>query len=170
MAFFLKGIMETTVYENVRDREGWRSGPWDHEPQDKVQWQDQATGLPCLAVRNNLGAWCGYVGVAPGHPQYDVHYGSDSHADLRVHGGITFSERCVPGATEAGGICHVPGEGEEHDIFWLGFDCSHYMDLTPARISRSDDDDSAYRTLDYVKAECASLAKQLKGMTDGKTD
>jgi hypothetical protein len=47
------------------------SGDWMGEP-DKAQWPDPSTGLPCLAVRNRFGVWCGYVGVSPGHRYYQV--------------------------------------------------------------------------------------------------
>jgi hypothetical protein len=33
------------------DKSSWGNGPWQTEP-DKAQWQDEETGLPCLAVRN----------------------------------------------------------------------------------------------------------------------
>jgi len=57
--------MQTKDWTTV-DRTGWGSGPWDGEP-DKRQWQDEATGLPCLIVRTTLGHLCGYVGVPEGH-------------------------------------------------------------------------------------------------------
>lgn len=47
----------------------WGNGAWVDEP-DKAQWRDEATGLPCLLVRNQLGALCGYVGVYPDHPYF----------------------------------------------------------------------------------------------------
>lgn len=56
-----------------RDRAGWDAGPWDGEP-DKAQWTDEATGLPCLIVRNRMGALCGYVGVPAAHPWHGKDY------------------------------------------------------------------------------------------------
>lgn len=58
------------------DKSAWGPGPWQSEP-DKAQWVDEATGLPCLAVRNSGGAWCGYVGVLPGHPLHGVDYSTE---------------------------------------------------------------------------------------------
>lgn len=55
-------------------RDPWPEGPWMDEP-DKVQWQDEATGLACLAVRGPLGSWCGYVGVGKAHPLHGIGYG-----------------------------------------------------------------------------------------------
>lgn len=69
----------------------WPSGPWDDEP-DKAQWQDQATGFACLAVRSShSGHWCGYVGVPQSHPTFGKNY---DDVDVQVHGGLTFSAQC----------------------------------------------------------------------------
>lgn len=62
----------TEKTETFIDRTGWPSGPWDDEP-DRVEWRDEATGLPCLALRNDMfGSWCGYVAVPPGHPVHGL--------------------------------------------------------------------------------------------------
>jgi hypothetical protein len=149
--------METKEYTTI-DKSTWDRGDWDGEP-DKVQWQDEATGLPCLAVRHgHYGHWCGYVGVADGHPAYEKHYDS---VDLSrgVHGGLTFSEACQPNDSEDRGICHIPADSEPDHVWWLGFDCAHYGDLSPS--GRDYHRDGSYRTLKYVKSECRSLAAQL---------
>lgn len=168
-----------TIQYISQDRSRWpgpeEDQPWHGEP-DKIQWQDERTGLPCLAVRNQFGAWCGYVGVYRDHPWYGVDYGEGGfdnenrpEAVLRVHGGITFSSGCQKEATEAEGICHVAGHGEDDRVWWFGFDCAHYRDLVPTMQkalidvgSSQLDGDSQYRDLDYVRSECASLAKQLE--------
>lgn len=62
--------METIEYRTM-DKSKWRDGPWQNEP-DKKQWQDADTKMPCLIVRNNVGALCGYVGVAKDHPLFGV--------------------------------------------------------------------------------------------------
>jgi hypothetical protein len=164
--------METKTYTTV-DRTGWPSGEWDNEP-DKVQWPDEATGLPCLAVRNpGLGNWCGYVGVPPGHPLYGKPY-QDVDSDLQVHGGVTFSDACNPKSTEATGICHVAEPGEPDHVWWFGFDCAHAWDISPGLVkARSDSGigelfdqkigpDEIYRTLTFVQEQCRKLAAQLK--------
>lgn len=158
--------METKKYFTIdRKTKGWPSGPWDKEP-DKVQWPDKATGLPCLAVRNHHGNWCGYVGLPPGHPLHGKDYNELDHININVHGGLTFADKCSPGATEGQGICHVPGPGEPEHVWWLGFDCAHYMDCSPqdALFSRQLGNPGKlgiYRTLRYVKNQCRRLAKQL---------
>jgi len=113
--------------------------------------------LPCLIVRNRLGALCGYVGVEKDSKLYGKHY-SDIDSDFGVHGGLTFSNKCDSTACESEGICHKPDAGESDDVWWLGFDCSHSGDLIPYRgfIGES------YRNVAYVKSQCASLAKQIK--------
>jgi hypothetical protein len=151
--------METKTYITV-DKTGWQPGPWKNEP-DKVQWQDEATGLPCLAVRNHMGAWCGYVGVAEGHKYFDKHYDEANRDGVSVHGGLTFARFCYPNPNEAEDICHVPGEGEPDRVWWLGFDCAHHKDLCPADTSGMFRR-GTYRDLAYVQGECRSLALQLK--------
>ena len=164
--------MEAKEYTTIdRAAQQWPSGPWDKEP-DKAQWQDEETGLPCLAVRHpSSGHWCGYVGVAEGHPAFkqgynDVMFG-DEYPD--VHGGLTFADMCSPGEDESKGVCHTPALGEPDHVWWFGFDCAHSEDYSPRDQHYSDTRGypfttggySKYRTLDYVKWQCRKLAKQL---------
>lgn len=74
------------------DKSEWGEGPWQNEP-DKVQWLDPETNYPCLIVRNQLGALCGYVGVPDGHPCR----GKDGHdcSGIEAHGGLTFAGGCM---------------------------------------------------------------------------
>ena len=144
--------------ETYIDRSNWGAGPgvWDTEP-DKAEWTDEETGLDCLAVRTRLGHWCGYVGVPEGHPFYERDYYS-LDTDVDVHGDLTYSNSC------SGNICHE----SDKKVWWLGFDCAHSGDLSPghsrefhvavSHLFRAD----IYRTLEYVKNECASLASQLR--------
>ena len=68
------------------DKTTWGPGQWQDEP-DKVQWADEATGLPCLAVRHpELGNWCGYVGVPEGHPLFGVRWDSCYLSDAQEKG------------------------------------------------------------------------------------
>ena len=137
------------------DRSSWPPGPWDDEPEDKVEWRDTATGMPCLAVRGEFGAWCGYVGVAPGHSAYGVHC---SDVDVEVHGGLTYANTC------RGNICHEPRPGEPADVWWLGFDCAHSWDVVPRMLALACGSifhDATYKRLAYVRQECARVAQQL---------
>ncbi len=162
--------METKQYTTIdRVAAGWPSGEWDGEP-DKVQWPDAATGLPCLAVRHpHYGSWCGYVGVAESHP---LHSKSYEEPDVRVHGGLTFADKCMDTDDESQRVCHVPSPGEPDNIWWFGFDCGHSGDCSPQDHKNavrgypfSIRADEQYRTLAYVQNECASLAEQLKAQS-----
>lgn len=187
--------MEYKEYRYV-DRSNWLPGEWDNEP-DKIQFIDEATGLPCLIVRQpNSGHLCGYVGVSKSHPFYGKDYSDDVNCENRneikigkqslisifceaikdddgkvrldtlldVHGGITFADKCHE-SPDGHGICHLVEPGEDDDIWWFGFDCAHAWDSAPKKKVDPyafDFGDSQYRNLTYVKAEIASLAKQLK--------
>lgn len=133
-------------------------GPWNNEP-DKVQWVDPTTDLDCLIVRGPSGALCGYVGVYRDHPAYGKDY---EDVDVQVHGGLTFAAKCQEHDPE--GICHVPEPGRDGDVWWLGFDCAHAYDLMPVTFSYPDYtvfQGDVYRDINYVTAECESLALQL---------
>ena len=159
--------METKTYTTIdRAALGWPAAPWDGEP-DKVQWPDEVTGLPCLAVRNpRYGNWCGYVGALPEHP---LHGNGYEDVNFEVHGGITYANACSPGEDEATGICHTPAAGESDHVWWFGFDCAHGWDYSPNDLKDSNERgypftigaNREYRTLAYVQLECASLARQL---------
>ena len=101
--------MEKIEYRTI-DKSGWSRGEWDDEP-DKMQWVDEQTSMPCLIVRNNGGALCGYVGVGRNHPLFgkdyndcispekhegpvDYHYECTPSGILEAHGGITFADGC----------------------------------------------------------------------------
>src|ERR1700744_4566502 len=155
--------METIEYKNPHlDRTLWAKGIWDDEP-DKKRWQDEATGLPCLIVRNYSGALCGYVGLPPSHPLYGKSY---DEPNVEVHGGLTFAGKCQERDNECEGVCHKAPPGED-DVFWFGFDCHHHMDKAPQdfdvhKYLRMDDPYARYRDFAYVTAEVESLARQLK--------
>lgn len=145
------------------DKTGWGEGAFQNEP-DKCQWTDEATGLPCLIVRNHFGALCGYVGVPEGHPFFDIGCDESNNQGipvetLNVHGGVTFTGFCQEDKEH--GICHVPEVGQSDRVFWLGFDCAHYYDLTPAaRLPTWGQ--QTYRDVEYVTAQVRTLALQLK--------
>jgi hypothetical protein len=172
--------MTERVYTTV-DKSTWGDGPWQDEP-DKVQWKDEATGFPCLANRGPGGHWCGYVGVSPGHPAYEKNYSDvydlfwswEDDGYLEVHGGLTYANHCAEGPEETS-ICHISEPGEPDHVWWLGFDCAHSGDVSPAfealNRERFEGDSiwlpirspwgESYRTLDYVRREATRLASQL---------
>ena len=174
--------MKESIGERLRkrteDKATWPDGPWKSEP-DRKAWTDEASGLSCLVLRGPSGSWCGYVGVPSSHPAHGLPYSqyevplekvSDGSAtpdsvkiqkavnDLQVHGGLTYS-----GSDEL----------RSPPLHWFGFDCSHAGDWSPKYDDVSDlgretgwGATEEYRTLDYVMAECASLAKQLASIKD----
>lgn len=165
--------MATTTKAN------WGDGPWQTEP-DHEMWYDEATGLPCIAHRHpSAGHWCGYVGVYPGHPLHGRDYDQcprggceDTYCDHSAssvldgaHGGLTYAKGCE------GAVCHVPREGESHDVWWFGFDCAHSGDLSPGHLRYGGPSDhETYKTLDYVKRCCADLAASLTTVTPEPAD
>lgn len=182
------------VYATL-DKSKWGPGPWQSEP-DKVQFVDPATKLPCLAVRGGSGSWCGYVGVAEGHPLFGVPYNGQLDGDgtegawpnspegiLNVHGGITFSDLCQEGAPEESSVCHIPAPGEPDHVWWFGFDAAHAGDYSPKmdrelyamfgnQFGRTGGpkDYETYRTLEYIREQCAELAAQLLAIGTGGED
>lgn len=159
--------MSENASERVVDRSRFGSGPWDNEP-DRVEWRDEKTGLDCLILRNGLGALCGYVAVRPGHPWHGKGY---DDVPAEVHGGLTYADACH------GRICHVPRPGEPDNVWWLGFDAGHAWDLVPSMTHwrrlmpklASLDDSETYRTVEYMRAECERLARQVADASLAKT-
>lgn len=145
------------------DKSDWPAGRWHDEP-DKRQWTDEHTGLPCLAVRHrSSGHWCGYVGVAEGHPYFEQGY---DDCDVGVHGGLTFANFCVESDKEHG-VCHIVEDGENDRVWWLGFDCVHSGDLSPGHKHYFPwNEHERYRSLRYVELQCMSLAAQLSNAQD----
>ena len=87
-------------------------GPWDEEP-------DFATstlkGLECRVMRQTaFGHLCGYVEVPETHPRYDVDHNFE-------HCGVT-------DVTFAG----ILQEENVDDKFFVGLDCAHPGQVTPA--------------------------------------
>ncbi len=147
--------METREWRTM-DKSGWGSGPWQDEP-DKKQWRDEATGLPCLIVRNGMGALCGYVGMPA------VPLGFDTE-ELEVHGGITFGPTSCQEGPEADTIGHVDDDGQP--VLWAGFDCAHCDDFLPGTAALLGNNyglraHQVYRNLAYVEGQCRELAKQV---------
>lgn len=155
---------EKKVRAEMPPKSEWGPGPWQEEP-DTDAWRSPH-GFPCVMRRGSMGAWCGYVGVPPGHPWHGKDWGS---IDVEVHGGLTYAEKC----NEWIGVCHVPAPGESDNFWWVGFDCAHWMDLNPVQealrsqlnmpaYERPEEFRDVYRTLAYVKAETEDLARQAK--------
>lgn len=161
------------------DDRPWPDGPWMQEP-DRIVWTDDETGLDCMVRRHDKsGHLCGYVAVRRSHPAYGLDYYQWSETDdlsptqralndVTVHGGLTYADACDGDPVR--GICHIPAPGDSDDVWWFGFDCAHYMDRQPGHVDYAHllprDGGEVYRTVDYVRSECISLAAQLAAMVD----
>lgn len=143
---FNQAAVDERLKDVAKARKGWRKGPWDHEPDRK---EFKHAGLDCLLQRTPMGHWCGYVGVGREHPLHGAS-GSDRRTDeLEVHGGITYARACN------GVVCHKPAPGEPDALWWFGFDCAHFGDLSPGWKT------GVYRDIDYVEQQTRHLAEQL---------
>jgi len=103
----------------------------------------ESSGFPCVYFPGPLGAFCGYVGVPPGHPWH----GSDGSSEppILVHGGVTFAEPC----------------GCSENTWWVGFDCGHLNDFIPSRYFEGLNFlGSTVWTHKMVQEECERLADQ----------
>lgn len=129
-------------------------------------------GLRCVVIFQGLGHRCGYVGVPKGHELYGMDYDDVyNKIDADVHGGLTY----------AGGSSDYPVES---DLWWIGFDCAHYMDGKDLELAKEyfKDNDSLVRqiemtieieeqyptfdreqvrSLEYVEYECRNLVDQI---------
>lgn len=144
-----------------------------------------AFGLPIHMRRNHAKAWCGYVGIPRGHPFFGLSFSDrvpvnrgtilvkdqspmalfieafhkeDGHVALDIlldcPGGVTW------------GANHVPLGGGLPGYWYLGFDCSHYNDLSPKDMVQGLIEDMSwrsgtYRDYDFTLAACRKLAEQL---------
>jgi hypothetical protein len=119
---------------NTADKAEWDEGPWQAEP-DKIHWVDPHTNYDCLMVRNEMGAWCGYVGIPPGHPW---HGKGPREIDAEAHHGrVNYAQECQEWAEAdpSKGVCHVPFPGRPTNVWWVGFDCGHGTDYHPAAVA-----------------------------------
>lgn len=122
------------------------------------------SGLPGIALRNKtMGMFCGYVAIPENMSVFNKQYTDTALEYVHVHGGLTYSSGF---ASEV--MCDYIGDmvfsfaGKMTlltDCSVLGFDCGHAADKT--RYSFGEFDDAEYRTMEYVKLECDSLARQL---------
>mgnify|MGYP003294415751 CR=1 FL=1 len=122
-------------------------------------------GFPCVVLFQWLGHRCGYIGIPKNHKFYNVDY---MELDISCHGGLTYSESYLYGQ-------------EDGDIWWIGFDCGHYVDKQDYESVKkyySDNEEvmkniawvqenslsqsfGQVRNLDYVINECKSIVDQL---------
>lgn len=134
-------------------------GPWMKEV-DRLEFGCE--GFPCVLNRNEMGVWCGYVGVPSGHPWHKKHYHDlEELNEVEVHGGLTYSDH-LQGAL--GPDC--TNSDESNWLWWLGFDCGHSFDYSPGlvklfpKLVLVSGSLAAYRDIAYARAETEFLAAQ----------
>ena len=121
---------------------------WEREP-DRLDWVDDATGYGCYLFRNSHhGYLSGFVDVPEGHPAFGES-ATDLATAFEVHNGVSFAFEFTPANLFRGAR-----------VWRIGFDCCGRGDLPPyARFMAPRE--PLYRSVDFVKQECAHLAKQL---------
>lgn len=125
-------------------------GPWNDEP-DEIVWDDEVSGLSCMARRAQGGHWCGYVALPSGHPWNGkgIEY---LPGDLDIHGGISYASASPT----------VGGEPDADGRWWIGFSCDRIGDLVPAIQANLGDfavfSEDVYRDEHFVRREITDLA------------
>lgn len=106
---------------------------------DYYEWTNS---IKCFIRRNNLKSWCGYITIPKSFP---ISF-EEEELNLSCHGGITYHS-----INESGDLV-------------VGFDCSHFGDLTPAMIEYQIFDiegKGVYRDKDYVIDEVNNMVDQV---------
>lgn len=151
-------------------RERWPRGPWDQEP-DKIEFRHQ--GMACMMSRAASGHWCGYVAVGPHHPMHRAKL-------FTINRYVPFDRELNYGQMCRAHVCHVVIDPEqEHDVFWIGFDCGSMSrgDYSPAmdvrwtegmstmmEIGRRWGPQPLYKTVANVRGQVEELAERLAAL------
>lgn len=69
--------------------------------------------FPCVIIFQPMLHRCGYVGIPESHKLYGKNY---TDINVECHGGLTYSKD------------YLVGYGRNTGMWWIGFDCAHYMD------------------------------------------
>lgn len=82
----------------------------DYVNVEPYKWEH--AGLKCFIFAGGFGCLCGYVEVPRHNVAYAAHYTSKVLDDIKVHGGITYSDT----------------GRDNNGEWWIGFDTMHYSD------------------------------------------
>ena len=91
--------------------------PWFNE----ILWDSEIrehAGLKFRVIRMSWGIWNGYVILPKGHIFYGKNIGDKEIEDLKVHGGVTY--------TDSGG-----NDWSKDNDWIIGFDTDHRYDFSP---------------------------------------
>lgn len=170
--------------EFSEDKSNWPDGPWKDEP-DRLEWIDEESGYTCLILRNLRfgGTLCGYVELPRGHPYYDKNFSCPEKdtPEIEVHGGVTYhgtlsniekNDKMYVGFD----CCHYL-DYSPYEHTKLFFEClkkrnpkgQYFLDEFKKDNPFFFEKDRRelgwiYKNINYVKEECARLAKQLKDL------
>lgn len=123
---------------------------WENEP-DYLRFKEDTTGWECIIKRTKaLGILCGYVVIPKDSALYNKHYNDELFNNIKVHGGLTYSEY-----------------EETDDEYLIGFDCAHLDDLAPYK---QDLYQGTYKNITYVEYMCLRLARQLYELSNAKSN
>ena len=165
-------MQEIHHFTSGQKLEWWGYGEWVEEP-DEIKFEH--AGFQCVVVRMAIqegfrdtthifgGYLCGCVFIPIDHP-----FAVESPIDVNVHGGISLSKPFI-----------------EQDIWAIGFDCAHSMDIVPSMIklirgmyeqlkdanpetARIKTPGQEYRNVKYVIDETKSLAEQARAIYQEK--
>ena len=130
----------------------------------KVEKVEEYKGYKYVVIGTSMGHRCGYVGISTDNELYGVDY---CNLQLNVHGSLTYSENSES---------NYPIKTEEK-LWWIGFDCAHYMDGKDfdlikelndintynqlVRIGILSSADNVVRSFAYVEKECMNLIDQI---------
>ena len=121
---------------------------WENEP-NYLRFTEDTTGWECIIKRHReLGILCGYVVIPKDSVLYNKHYNDELFNNIKVHGGLTYSEH-------------------NKDEYLIGFDCAHLDDLAPYK---QDIYQGTYKNIAYVEYECFRLARQLYELSNTKSN
>lgn len=124
----------------------------------------------CVCVFTKGGYRCGYVAVNTNHPYYGLSYDNEGPDEILCHWGLTY----------AGNGNHF--NGGEDGLWWFGFDCGHYNDLTDYETAKNyglindkeysvgmvfenilkEDEDIILKDKEFVKDNCKMIVEQLR--------
>lgn len=173
-------IMPAEVYRN--EYHPSTRGPWENEP-DKVAWTDEATGYPCIVVREYTGEFGSYVSVPGDHPLSGFTTDAlPSAISEGLHRPVTYSRGCDRTTPERRSICHVDHKGrltprahrelpQHDDAWWLGVTLDGPRDFCPnsnytpplaAERGRT------YRDVSFAANQATLLARRLHEYAQGK--
>jgi hypothetical protein len=150
------------------DKTGWLAGIWQEEP-DLFYYIHESINYPCLASRNTIGTWCGFVGIAETHPLFMQHYETEPYRYIEVHGEVSFT-----GFLKEESLLFAPPKR----WWWIGFDTHHEGDFCPnverfpnkprtRKLKAKTSDSPIYRDVLFVEAQLNILAMQL-GLFDAR--